>query len=71
MKNYTTKDAIQKLKPFLDSMPYGERTQLSSLVEDFGYCGAIRYLDASIPRLKISDRDPVLVNKHYSILIAL
>lgn len=71
MKNFSTKDALEKLEPILKTLPYGESTQLRSLVGDFGYLGAIAYLDPSIKRSSISNRDTNVVNRHYLILTQL
>ncbi len=67
-KNYSITQALDKLIPILENLPYNERLQLSSLVSDFGYQGAMTYLDPNYVARPPSERDQVMVERHYNIL---
>jgi len=68
VKNYSISEALKRLEPKLKDLPYCERIQLEGLVKDFGYLGALRYLDPSVSRPWNPDRDGYMVDKHYLIL---
>ena len=68
MKNYNTDEALKRLDPVLKTLPLEERGQLYGLVRDYGYLGAIAYLDPSVKHAPIVHRDSLMVESHYSIL---
>lgn len=68
MKNYSLQQALQKLAPILERLSCGEQAQLLGLVQDYGYQGAMTYLDPTKKYLPPTERDQRMVESHFNIL---
>lgn len=68
--NYTIRQALERLEPFIKDLPFSEQQQLRGLIQDHGYLGALEYLDPN-KKYPWSSRDQRMVESHFKILKSL